>query len=315
MKRFLLELSVFTLFSIIVYVAFVILLGLYAPVTSKKNLVYTLTDGYENTYSRLKEVKNIKNVDIVVLGSSHAYRSYDPRIFLSKKITVFNLGTSSQTPIQTEFLASKYLEQLNPKMVIVDVYPKLFGSDGAECMIDLLQNTPIDKGLAGLTLKINNIKGYNSLIYCSYRQLFGLNKNLQERKVVDSEYTISGGYVETYKNYQPTIKYEENYIILEKQMEAFNRMMARLKEKGIKVILVQSPMTTQGYRLQRNSEVMDSIFSQKGTYYNFNKILQLPDSLFYNDDHLNQNGVEVFNRKLLAVMEESGLITQTGNVK
>ena len=264
MKRFLLKLSVFTVFSIVGYITFVILFGLYAPVSLKKNLVYTLTDGYENTYSRLKEIKAVKNVDILVLGSSHAYRGYDPRIFHTENVTLFNLGTSSQTPVQTEFLAERYLEQLNPKMVIVDVYPKLFGSDGAECMIDLLQNTHIDKGLVGLTAKINNIKGYNSLIYCSYRQVIGLNKNLQERKVVDSEYYISGGYVETYKNYQPTIKYEESYVLLEKQMEAFNRMMTKLKERGIKVIIVQSPMTTKGYGLQRNSEVMDSIFSTEG---------------------------------------------------
>lgn len=308
MKRFLLRLSLFLLFSIVAYVTLVILFGMYAPATIKKNLIYTVEDGYENTYSRLQEVQGIKDVNMLVLGSSRAYRGYDPRIFLRENISVFNLGTSSQTPVQTEFLAARYIEQLSPKVVIVDVYPKLFASDGTECMVDLLQNTPVDKGLAGLTVKINNIKGYNSLIYCSYRQLFGLNKHLQERKVVDSEYYISGGYVETYKSYEPSINYEENFIILEKQMESFDRMIKKLKERGMKVIMVQSPMTAKGYSLQRNNEAMDSIFSQKGTYYNFNKILQLPDSLFYNDDHLSQKGVEIFNTKLIEVMRGSGII-------
>jgi hypothetical protein len=33
-------------------------------------------------YSRLSEIKNYKDIDILFLGSSHTYRGFDTRIFL-----------------------------------------------------------------------------------------------------------------------------------------------------------------------------------------------------------------------------------------
>ena len=49
-------------------------------------------------------------------------------------------------------------------------------------------------------------------------------------------------------------------------------------------------------------------------YYNFNEILTLNDSLsFYDYDHLNQNGVELFNKKLIELLDENtGLMQNTG---
>jgi len=41
-----------------------------------------------------------------------------------------------------------------------------------------------------------------------------------------------------------------------------------------------------------------------GEYYNFNNILNLNDSLHFNDpDHLNQLGVDVFNHKLINILD------------
>ena len=41
------------------------------------------------------------------------------------------------------------------------------------------------------------------------------------------------------------------------------------------------------------------------TYYNFNKIVTLNDSLhFYDSHHLNQNGVEIFNKRLIKILNE-----------
>ncbi|WP_315817932.1 hypothetical protein [Paraflavitalea speifideaquila] len=110
-------------------------------------------------------MERTRSIDVLIVGSSHAYRGYDPRIFLQKKIHIFNLGSSTQTPIQTEYLLNKYLKQLNPKVVVLDIYPRLFGNDGAESMVDLLGNMPIDKNMVALTWKVNDIRGYNSLIF------------------------------------------------------------------------------------------------------------------------------------------------------
>jgi hypothetical protein len=43
-----------------------------------------------------------------------------------------------------------------------------------------------------------------------------------------------------------------------------------------------------------------------GVYYNFNELLELEDELhFYDEDHLNQSGVEIFSAKLIEILFEN----------
>jgi hypothetical protein len=45
--------------------------------------------------------------------------------------------------------------------------------------------------------------------------------------------------------------------------------------------------------------------SSYSTYYNFNEKMTLNDSLhFYDANHLNQNGVELFNEKLIELLNQ-----------
>ena len=65
--------------------------------------------------SRVKDIRNYHNVDILFLGSSHCYRTFDTRFYNANGYTCFNLGSSNQTPIQTYILLSQYLDSINPK--------------------------------------------------------------------------------------------------------------------------------------------------------------------------------------------------------
>ena len=98
---------------------------------------------YGHLFTRVKEAKETKNPDILFLGSSHAYRGLDPRIFAEEGITSFNLGSSSQTPINTQVLLHQYLDQIQPKMVIYEVYAGTLTSDGVESSLDLLISSPL----------------------------------------------------------------------------------------------------------------------------------------------------------------------------
>src|SRR5689334_14184152 len=71
-----------------------------------KNLNYRL-GAYGHLFTRVKEIDSVKKVDILFLGSSHSYRGFDPRIFKQYGLTSFNLGSSSQTPIQAKILLEK----------------------------------------------------------------------------------------------------------------------------------------------------------------------------------------------------------------
>lgn len=117
MSRFLRNVFLFAVIVIITYPLLIFLSG-YLPISNvlKLNLNYRI-GSYGHMFTRINEVKQLdSNVDILFLGSSHSYRGFDPRNFKDKK--TFNLGSSSQTPIQTKILLERYLDNINPKTVI-----------------------------------------------------------------------------------------------------------------------------------------------------------------------------------------------------
>lgn len=258
-------------------------------------------------YSRLSEIKNHGDVDILFLGSSHAYRGFDTRIFLDNGYKSFNLGSSAQTPSQTKALVKRYLESLNPEIVIYEVYPATFNIDGVESSLDIIANDKNDSHSLNMALKINNIKTYNTLIYGLTRDLLGLNKSFSEPIIKGNDKYISGGYVEKEIGfYQPTEFEKKEISLIDYQLESFSEIVQMVKNKNIELILVYAPITSANYISYSNNHYFDSIMRRYSEYYNFNEILTLNDSLyFYDSNHLNQNGVNIFNKKLIELLNEN----------
>ena len=262
--------------------------------------------GYGHLKTRIDDIKNYTEIDALVIGSSHAYRGYDPRIFKREGLTIFNLGSSSQSPIQSYYLLKKYIEELDPKLVIIEVFPETFTSDGIESTIDLTSNCPLDMELMQMTFSFRNIKPFNAMVYRIIDQEV-LNHNYYESKTVQLDRYISGGYVEREMGHsKPYVIPDSIDLDLdENQLIAFEKSLDLLKDKGIRVILVQAPVTKKLYNAFREEESFNELMSGYGEYYNFNEIELLQDSiLYYDSNHLNQNGVEEFNEMLLDTLIE-----------
>ena len=293
------------LYATTVYLVLLITWGEFLSNTFKKNLNYSL-GAYGHMYTRTREAEKIKNVDILFIGSSHAYRGFDTRIAAAYGYESFNLGSSSQTPVQTKLLLEKYLDSLQPKMIVYEVYPYTFTNDGVESSLDIIANGRIDYKVFKMAVSLNNIKTYNSLIYGYYRVLFNRNKNFKENTVIRDDTYISGGFVEkamTYNNdtAESGIKKTE-WVPIDYQVTAFEKIIKIIKERRIELVLVQSPVTKPEYEVYNNDKI-DLYFSGKAAYYNFNNRLVLSDSAdFYNGDHLNQNGVKIFNKALFSIL-------------
>jgi hypothetical protein len=176
--RLLKQFVLFLVFVIPTYGLFIIVWGETMPGIFKKNLSF-FPGGYGHLNSRIKEIPQHPNVDILVLGSSHAYRGFDTRIFEKYGYSMFNLGSSSQTPVQTQVLLHRYLELLSPKLIIYEVNPMLFNSDGIEASLDLLANDEVDRHSAEMALIQNHIKIYNTLVYSWYCDWSGKREKYQ----------------------------------------------------------------------------------------------------------------------------------------
>ncbi len=299
-------LSIFLLVASISYILLICFWGGVMPEQFKKNLNYKIGMG-GNLFTRLNEVKNFGKVDIVFLGSSHAYRGFDPRVFKQHGYSSFNLGSSSQTPVQTLALTRRYIDILNPKIVIYEVYPGSFTGDGVESALDLIANDKNDFESLKMALKINHLKVYNTLIYGIFSDISGLNNRFMDTATVRSDRYISGGYVESdvklYKHEKQALK---NLEFKDLQFNAFDEICKELKNRNIRLILVEAPVGKEFYKAYRNKEIFNEKMKSTNEYYNFNDIMEVDDSLhFFDAHHLNQNGVELFNEKLIEIVLDS----------
>jgi hypothetical protein len=292
-------------------IVFVCVGGELLPKSCTKHFLRYKRYGGGHLFARLEEARHTKGVDILFVGTSHCYRGFDTRIFGHEGYSAFNLGSSIQTALQTDFLLDRYLDSLKPKSVIFEVNPVIFGNDGSESAIDIISNDRIDWQTVAMAFKVNRYKVYNTLIFGLYRQVTGIDMYSKEPAVFRDDRYISGGFVESKlignRSFQSVNA--APYVFESDQLEAFDQVLSKFRKRKIPYILVQAPITKNLYNSKTNNAQVDSMLARKGQYYNFNKLVAMNDTTdFFDQDHLSQRGVEKFNSALIAVLRRDGFL-------
>ena len=307
MKSFLITLIKFTFFCFFIYTLLIFLWGT-LPIHNviKSNIVSEQgkLNGYTST--RLKEIKEFENIDILFIGSSVVNYGFDNRIFEKEGYKTFNLGTSGQTPIQTQLLLDRYLDKLNPKLIIYALTPSILTRDGVESSLDIISSEKNDFRSIRMGLQTKHITVYNSLLYFLFVNLFEIDFDWKEASAEGANY-IKGGYVESKKD-----GHYKEYLVKPCQLQFNSAQLNMLKEnvstfqnRKIDYLFVNTPIASLEYNSYINRSDFDSIIVQQGSYLDFNKILNLTDTLHLADaTHLNQQGVEIFNSALIELIKE-----------
>jgi hypothetical protein len=276
------------------------------PTGVLKNMKYRAdTRGF--MFTRLQEAERARNIDILILGSSHAYRGFDTRNFKAAGYSSFNLGSRAQSPIQTKMLLNRYLETLNPKIILYEVYPWTFEIDGVESSLDIISSSRNDYEAVRMALELNNVKTYNTLAFGMYKDLLGLSSGFNEPMTIDDDTYIPGGYVQKeLKYFKHTEHPPETWAWNRAQLESFEDNISLIRRKNVRLIFIQSPVTAALYRSYTNVGEFNAMMKSHGEYYDFNGMVALDDSLhFYDPDHLNQDGVDIFNNAIIEMLRKT----------
>ena len=293
MKRLIRNTALFALVAIPAYLLLLCLLGDWGWVrTARTNMG---NRGFLN--SRIKDIRNYRNVDVLFLGSSHCYRTFDTRFYRSQGISCFNLGSSNQTPVQTYVLLKAYLDSINPRFVVFEVHPDIMKNDGIECAVDLLMNTPMTCEATKMAWHTGNMKVINTWLYSLYNQKIRhrLESFHEEPTMDDAEY-IPGGYVEiNTKEFERKRYSRHNLFIRPEQMEALKQCLNLLKEHNIPYMLVEVQDAYQLRSAFKNHEWFENKMKALGPYRY--KLLPLVDTVhFCNSNHLFKPGIKLFNQ-------------------
>lgn len=296
MKKFLLRLSLFLFVALIGYVLLIWVLGDRGWVRAAA--IRMGDEGHLN--SRVKDIRNYHDVDILFLGSSHCYRTFDTRFYAAAGYSCFNLGSSNQTPIQTYVLLSQYLDSLNPKQVIFEVHPDIMRNDGVESAVNLLCNTPLTWQATRMAFSLHNMKVLNTWLYAVYNQKIQHRlERFQEDTLIRHYRYIPGGYCEVDTNEFVRKRYPRTTLtIAPLQLKALKQCLQLLRDRNIPYLLVEIQDAYQLRKTFTNHAWFEEQMSALGPYHY--EILPMVDSIhFFNSNHLDKPGIQMYNRHLL----------------
>ncbi len=262
-------------------------------------------------HSRMKELGSVRDVDILFMGSSHAYRGFDTRTFEEAGISCFNLASSSQSPIQSLALLRDHIDQLNPRLVVFEVYPGIFGTTGEESALDLLANSDMTWETFKMVLSVNSSQVYSTFAFDFFTEVFGINQDFEEPKYRNYDTYIAGGYVEKDTSFirEQDVGSKFSWTIGSKQWRYFLKIVDLLESKDIDLLMVQSPIDVDYFGMMENMDEVDSIFQSIGDYINFNDHLHLNyGEDLYDRHHLKQSGVKKFNELIISMISEKGYL-------
>ena len=280
--------------------AYILLLFLLTKIKVTGNpLVYRASQGLVQkggfTYERFKEFDPTIKYDILAFGSSRVNRGINPRIFEEAGYSIYNLGTDDQTPVNTEVLIKQYAKKGQCRLVIIDVFDKVFSHAPLESSADLIQNVSDDNTAFKVACAFDDIRAIN---------LLGIRLMLKNSPPV---YT---GNTKLYKGYRVKLndknKYNGDFYTYQRNarnLQEFKETLKYLRSSHIPYLLVSQPLPE--YLKKSNHEQMLRDLTPILAEYNdtlkdftFGSAFTSPLD-FADESHLNSNGADKYSKYLL----------------
>jgi hypothetical protein len=274
--------------------------------------VYRATQGnlWEGggTWIKFKNFDREKKWDVIVLGSSHAYRGYDPEIFKSHEMKMYNLGTSNQHMMCTYHIAKNLINKDNCKVLVLDMFDRVFSNNDIESKSDIIQNVNDDKTAIEIALSSDDIRAFN-MITLRY-----FNKTIQPINTDTNDY--NNGFLAARKFLDPKKKDVEKmkwkYKADKSQKKYLDLLLAHCLKNGIKVVAV-SHSAPEIYPIVEHHKFISDIspiLNKNGVkYYDYTYDKEMGSLIYYSDPtHLNHIGVIKFNKKLINDLKKDGVI-------
>lgn len=315
MKKLLINGLLFCTITIVAYLLLFAVLFFIKP--SGVPFVYRATQGNLSegggTWLKLHQFDKEKKWDVIVLGSSHAFKGYDPAVFSKYGLEMYNLGTSNQHMMCSYYIAKNALNKENCKLVILDIYDRVFSNEMIESMSDIIQNTPDDKTAIDIALSTPDIRAINMIT------LRFFNKT-----TVPLNYDTLG-YVRGYQVAKQFVnasnadkkKVAFRYKSNERQIRYLDKMLAYLKQSEIPVVVTEHPLPNI-YTVREHDKFLADIkpvLEKHGVrfldYTNDQDFIHKL-SYFSDENHLNHLGVPKYNERLIKDLVQLGVIAGKG---
>ncbi|TDO83774.1 hypothetical protein EV143_101216 [Flavobacterium chryseum] len=311
--------------QVVFFLAPIVITAYFVDVFISKNL--KKSNSYAaGEYSIWNDVIDGKiNSDIVIYGSSRAWVQINPTMLFNElNLSTYNLGIDGHN-FWLQYLRHSLLIENNvrPKLIIhsVDVFTLLKKKDlynFEQFLPYMLWNDKIkDKTIS-----------YNGFDLIDYEiPLIRYFKSREAKKIAfsmakiskDKEVRIKGYQAQDYKwnsDFDEAKKKMKNYDIKldNASILLFDKYLKECQYKNIKIILVYTPEYIEGQKFVRNRDSIISLYRNFSKKYNIpfydysNDSISFKKKYFYNAEHLNKTGSELFTQKLIDTLKNTKLL-------
>lgn len=112
-----------------------------------------------------RQTAQLEEIDVLHLGSSTCYRGVDPHAYESHGLNGFNLCSSSQSiSVSLELLRWSLQFENTPEVVVLDVFPSLWDSNGLEATRDIIINDPAALEWSFFKMSLRSLDIYTVLL-------------------------------------------------------------------------------------------------------------------------------------------------------
>jgi len=279
-----------------------------------------------------------ENIDVVFLGASHAYRSFDTRILDEQLgMNTFNMGSSSQSVKDSYFLLREMYSHHLPRYCILEmswarynIYD--FSSNATSSYILYDYFRPSVNKLYYFFSAFNEQTAINAVLPFRRYPITAPSKYLENIKAkmtkeyfgcsysvaaYDNEHYAGKGYVYRNKGFsRGNVGKVEPYTwsnlnINNEAVYYFDKIYKLCEENGTELILVTAPVPLASVaavgNYQEAHEFLDSLAEKYGlVHYDFNlakkALFENRDEYFYDSGHMSGLGANVFSNKVAGIL-------------
>ena len=259
-----------------------------------------------------REVGEHTDLDIVWVGSSHAYRTFDPRFFDRYGVRTFNLGSTAQTPLNTYYVLRDHLDRLRPRVVVFEMYWTTLEWDGTESALDLISNFDPTRNLARMAVATRDIRIVNAYL----RRLFDVRDRPDpEPNLWEGDTYIGRGFVEKAADFEASRRWDLDSIrVSPRQLDYLDRTISLILDAGVDIVVIVQPLPPHalaaiGNRAEIDAALQDLASGRRVPYIDFNESMVLDSARhFFDAHHLNQAGLAEFLPVLLDRLVNLGVV-------
>lgn len=322
-SKFLMRIGLYIIIMVMIFVHYS---KEYSKATEGNAISEQLDRRYEDFYA-LED----NSLDMIFIGSSHSYCTFDPNIFDDFLSTnSFQLGTPLQHPDATYYLLNKIFETQSPELVVMELYWDVLDTsfddrqlsfffnalNDSEMRENYIKNVfPVSEQLKYSLLPIRYQQEYfaykSSFWENTISSRFGLFKKSSPAREGLQEYKSKGyvycEYVIEEAEFDETNQFKgldgKYWKFDETQKYYLDLIVEFLEEKDVELIFVTAPIAPVSLDFIKNyEEINDRIRSVTNSYdieyidYNIKLLeenIQLEHEHFQDDAHLNSKGAEI----------------------